>query len=362
MTDQVTGAVQHVTDTQAAHGSTDPISCNDQYLRESQLFFVDAGNQIASDRHVSREHHPSRVGSGNPISSEVQTSGVILGSSDNTANPLAEDNQRDAVNHFRRAEICDHLRELHRQRQDLHRAEKSLTLQIKAKCRRLAGGEKTEADKVYKSMLNGCEHDLALYALATSTPFINARSLIEQERKAVEKTMVKEAKKLPVYEWVDSVRGFGALGFAQIVGEAGDLGNYATVSRLWKRMGLAVIDGGRQRRVTGAAALDHGYCPSRRSVMWNVGDAMFRAGGEYADLCRARKEREREKAAEEGLTVCPAAKIPAKDKENYRSDGHIHNRAKRYMEKRLLRDLWRAWRDYGQAGQIAHESQLDVAS
>lgn len=25
--------------------------------------------------------------------------------------------------------------------------------------------------------------------------------------------------------------------------------------------------------------------------------------------------------------------------------GHAHNRAKRYMEKRLMRDLWRAWRD-----------------
>lgn len=259
------------------------------------------------------------------------------------------------------AETCDLLRELHRQRQDLHRAEKSLTLQIKAKCRRLCGGEKVEADKVYKSMQNGCEHELAMFAMSTSLPFLNARSLIEAERKSVEKQMVKEAKKLPVYPWVLSVRGFGALGFASIIGEAGDLSNYATVSRLWKRLGLAVISGKRQQRVSGPEALEHGYSPSRRAVIWTLGDSMFRAGGEYADLCRARKEVERQKAADEGLTVCPAAKIPAKDKDSYRSDGHVHNRAKRYMEKRLIRDLWRAWREFSGEVHVCVDSQDKTA-
>jgi hypothetical protein len=59
--------------------------------------------------------------------------------------------------------------------------------------------------------------------------------------------------------------------------------------------------------------------------------------------------------------VCPAAKIPAKNKELYRSDGHVHNRAKRYMEKRLIRDLWRAWRDYGSDGHVEIEHQFGSA-
>lgn len=254
------------------------------------------------------------------------------------------------------APLCDTLVELHRQRQDLHRAEKSLTLQIKAKCRRLCAGDKVEAEKVYKSMLNGCEHEHAMHAIATCTPFISARGLLETQRKATEKQMEKTAKQLPVYPWVESVRGFGALGFAQIVGESGDLSNYSTVSKLWKRLGLAVIGGGRQRRVAGIDALLHGYSPSRRSVVWNVGDSLFRANGPYSDVCRVRKDYEREKAAERGLTVVPAAKIPAKNKEAYMSDGHVHNRAKRYMEKRLIRDLWRAWRDYGSGGQCIIET------
>ena len=242
--------------------------------------------------------------------------------------------------------ICDLLRELHRQRQDLHRAEKSLTLQIKAKLRRMCDGERTEADRVYKSMQNGCAHELAVEALAVCAPFITARSVLEKERKSTEKHMEKKAKELPVYAWVEQVRGFGALGLAQVVGEAGSLSNYATVSKLWKRLGLAVINGERQQRKPGAESLLHGYSPSRRSVIWTMGDSLFRANGEYADVCRARKEREREKAAEEGLTVAPSAKIPAAKQAEYRSDGHIHNRAKRYMEKRLIRDLWAAWRRY----------------
>ena len=84
---------------------------------------------------------------------------------------------------------------------------------------------------------------------------------------------------------------------------------------------------------------------------------MFRAGGPYADLCRERKEYERTTAAAQGLTVCPAAKIPKKGAELFRSDGHVHNRAKRYMEKRLMRDLWRAWRDYSSVGQHKFDAQ-----
>ena len=238
------------------------------------------------------------------------------------------------------ADLCDPIIELHRQRQDLHRAEKSLTLQIKAKCRRVCGGDKTEAGKAYKSMLNGCEHEMATVLLAVSMPFLNARALIETSRKETEKQMAKLAKELPVYPWIEGIRGAGALGLAQIVGESGDLSNYPDHSKLWKRLGLAVIDGGAQRRVSGADAEKHGYSPSRRS-----GDSLFKAGGDYADLLRQRKTYELEQAQAQGLTVLPAARIPAKGRDAYRSEGHIHNRAKRYMEKRFIRDLWRAWRD-----------------
>lgn len=305
-------------------------------------------SEIVANGHIANADHVFFARSDNSISDEGHALYETQKANANVGNPIAGEGRIASANHVFLANICDTLRELHRQRQDLHRAEKSLTLQIKAKCRRLAGGDKTEAEKVYKSMMKDCDHELAMFAIATTMPFINSRELLEKERKQVEKQMAKEAKKLPVYPWVESVKGFGALGFAQIIGEAGDLSNYSTVSKLWKRLGLAVINGGRQRMVSGVDALEHGYNPSRRAVVWTIGDSMFRANGPYSDLCRERKEYERAKAESEGLTVCPAAKIPAKKKDEYRSDGHIHNRAKRYMEKRLIRDLWRAWRDAGE--------------
>ena len=55
---------------------------------------------------------------------------------------------------------------------------------------------------------------------------------------------------------------------------------------------------------------------------------------------------ERQKAADEGLVVVAAAKIKKGEEEKSRSLGHVDNRARRYMEKRLLQDLWIAWREF----------------
>lgn len=235
--------------------------------------------------------------------------------------------------------ICDHLRELHRQRQDLHRAEKSLTLQIKAKCRRMSDGDKKAAAVLYLAMFGKGEHDLAPVALAVSAPFISARSLIEGERKLVEKQMQRAAAELPVAQWVLDTRGFGIMSLAAIIGETGDLGMYANPAKVWKRMGLAVIGGGRQRRIPGAEAIEHGYSPTRRSVMWNVGQTLFKSQSAKVD----KETGEVLRTAGEYRSIYDARK--AYETPRVKTKAHAHNRACRYMEKRVLRDLWRVWRD-----------------
>lgn len=239
-------------------------------------------------------------------------------------------------------ETIDEIRELWKRRQAWHRAEKSLTLQAKASCRRLVEGDKGEADKLYKAALKGGDHPMAMFALAVILPFEEASKVIRTQRKEAEKRLEKLAATLPESEWVAGVRGFGMLGFAGIIGEAGALTNYANPGKLWKRMGLAVMpDGGRQRRVTGVDALEHGYSPTRRSLVWTLGDSMFkgqsgkvdsetgevlREAGEYRQIYDARKAYEVERDPEIKPIVA-------------------HLRAKRYMEKRLLRNLWRVARD-----------------
>lgn len=243
--------------------------------------------------------------------------------------------------------LCDRLRELHRQRQDLHRAEKSLTLQIKAKTRRLCDGDKKEAAVLYASMGNGMEHPKAMIAVAVSLPFMQARSMLRAERKGVEKQMEKAAKDLPVAQWIIDTPGVGLGSLAAIVGECGNLSNYPSVSKLWKRLGLGLVGDVRQQKKTGADGILHGYSPSRRSVAWNVAQTLFKRQsqieGPYRGVYDARKAYELIRC--EAIAADPELRKRYSRGEKYAPLAHAHNRAMRYMEKRFIRDLWRAWRD-----------------
>lgn len=160
-----------------------------------------------------------------------------------------------------------------------------------------------------------------------------ARGPFEAIEKNAVKQMEKLAKASPVWPiYCENIRGFGAASLAVIIGEAGDLSNYSTIAKLWKRMGLAVFDGTRQgglAKGAGAEAwIEHGYSPIRRSRMWNIGDTIIKGNrdGYYRTLYLERKAFE--------LAREPEMK-PIK----------AHRRAQRYMEKRLLKHLWQAWRE-----------------
>lgn len=184
--------------------------------------------------------------------------------------------------------------------------------------------------------------NLARRALSVAVPLIilsaNSRAGLDRHRTQVEKRMRQLVRTLPGYALVEAVKGFGDLGAAVIIGETGDLAGYATKERVWKRLGLAVIDGQRQGRRTNAEeAAKHGYNPKRRSEVWNVGDSLLRAQwrgardnasahpiGPYGEIYQARKAHT---ATREGWT-------PA----------HRDNDARRVMTKALVEALWKAWR------------------
>lgn len=192
---------------------------------------------------------------------------------------------------------------------------------------------------------------------------IEARRPFDKIEAMTTKRMEELARQLPAWtNWGQNVRGFGARSLAVIVGEAGDLSSYPKKGHLWKRMGLAVIDGVRQGGLSKAAGADawieHGYNRERRSRMFVIGDALVKQGEEYRAVYLARKEYERQRAEAAGLTVAPSAKIPAKRKDEFISDGHIHKMAQRYMEKRLLRDLWQAWNRGKARGRNPEEAEL----
>jgi hypothetical protein len=257
-------------------------------------------------------------------------------------------------NRVQSADLIASIRENYKLRVDYHRTEKALTLRIKAQCRRACGGDKEEASKVYDALMDIYappkrralkQHPLAHIVFGGAHKLLAARSMIEETRMEYEHKIEELAARLPIAKFCATARGFGILSLAQIIGEAGDIGTYATKERLWKRMGMAVIGGERQQKKAGLAALEHGYAPQRRSLMWVIGDILIKAASpRYKDIYDKRKEYERAKAEAAGLKVLPAGDAFArKNPDKVRTVGHIHNRAKRFMEKALLEDLWKAW-------------------
>lgn len=220
----------------------------------------------------------------------------------------------------------------------------------------LAGKDQKQEDS---EIFAGLAFDLGVVA-KTIEPCTNARHQIELEMK-------RAVRSLAVYEWAKGVRGFGELGLAVIVGEAGDLTNYPKKGHLWKRFGLAPYNGRAYStwRMKGGLTADEwteaGYSPRRRAEMYAViAEPLIKAKGPYRDVYLERLAVEHGKAVAEGLIPATTGKATVEswakrglppltlvkkiEDGKHRSAGHIDFRANHYMTKRLLRDLWQAWK------------------
>lgn len=250
-----------------------------------------------------------------------------------------------------------------RTRQRWHKAEKSLTLQSKAYCRGwVEDGDKDKAGKLYAAYEAGEPVDTALAALLS--PYTAAIRMFEEQRSGIEKSLRKTARKLPIYPWIKDVYGASDMTLAAIVGEAGNIGAYKSVAAVWKRLGLAVFEGNRQGNTAGAddkakEFVKHGYSPARRSVVWNIGNGLIGGMGRGPRLSpgedpnaredlspyqrlfveRCRYEAERDHAHRRPDTI---KKDTGEVRESFSK--HAASRAKRYVEKRFIRDLYATWR------------------
>jgi len=233
------------------------------------------------------------------------------------------------------AETIETIRTLHRKRCFAMEQRKRADLALGAFLRTMLGWSKmlpeTERKRIARAAqaIADGETESEWAELVNTTH--GARAPFERIEREALKQMEKLAVTLPAWaDFGEGVRGFGAGSLAVIVAEAGDLANYSSEAKLWKRMGLAVIDGVRQGGLTKGASkedwISHGYSPQRRSRMWNIGDALIKGNrdGAYRTIYLTRK-------------VFEVARDPEM------RPIHAHRRAQRYMEKRLLRHLWRAW-------------------
>lgn len=235
------------------------------------------------------------------------------------------------------SELLSDIKTRHRFRQDYQRARTRLDLQLLAICCRSYGystlAEETSRKKAIaagsallkKAKKGEAEEELQ----GVLDPMLAAHKLIAHSEKKQTKKLEEATDGLPaaVLAWTDGIRGFGRLGLAQILGETGDLSLYSNPGKVWKRMGLAVFDGKSQRKCTDKAkAEEQGYAPSRRSIMHVIGVSLICQNKDYL-----RQVYDAEKLRQEQLYP-------------HLTVGHRDKKARRYMQKRLLRELWREWR------------------
>lgn len=189
----------------------------------------------------------------------------------------------------------------------------------------LAGKDQKPEDQAVFSALAS---DLAAVATAIE-PCAAARHEIELEMKRI-------VRKLPIFAWAKEVKGFGELGLAVVLAEAGDLSGYPKKGHLWKRLGLAPFEGkaySTWRMKGGLTAEDWteaGYSPRRRAEVYAViSEPLFRAQSVAQGPYRAIYDRRREATAVAHPDWTKA---------------HSHMDALRVITKILLRDLWQEWR------------------
>lgn len=280
------------------------------------------------------------------------------------------------------SEITDALRELYQQRTDLMLASQGMYNRCRAICIRACGGNRPAGEKAHllikrnyaqrarKSSRGRPPAPVVVpldlhWLVAHLEPLLCAEITLEIPRAALEAQLSALAARLPVWgSFGAGVSGFGALSLAKIIGECGDLGNYANPAKLWKRMGLGLVNGERQRRACDPAlAREMGYSPRRRAVMFVIGDCLIKQQSAYRAVYLERLAFEHQKLVAAGFVPAsscaetvenwrrralpPIRKIGAKefDKACHASVQMLHMRAQRFMEKRFLRDLWRAWRN-----------------
>jgi hypothetical protein len=205
----------------------------------------------------------------------------------------------------------------------------------------------------------------------------------DKMQKRSEADMEKTVQRLPIAAFAAGIRGFGRKGLAMIIGECGiPIGDYRTVSGVWSRLGLAVVNGERQQKKTNMGGGIHcRYNPERRAQVYVVGESLFKAQwhgakdedgnnpkdsgkpiaippgptGPYGRIYLARREytaalnaagKYAERAAKIVETDKKLGKAPnAENLAGRLTAGHLHKDAMRIMTKALIKHVYLTWRD-----------------
>lgn len=222
-----------------------------------------------------------------------------------------------------------------------------------------AAGELSDSDTTAPTVTSA---DEAAVRKTREGWFIALRE-IEKQFHIVEKALEEYSQKLPIAYMADSIFGLGVKSIGSIVADAGDLSNYRSPAALWKRLGVGRVqqaDGTwvNQRKVRGRTKVDKelaiamGYSPTRHARLYVISSNLVKVSATtqtnaslaYRQLYDERRAHEINQLAVKGMRLLPGNKITKVNAETSMSHQQLHRRCLRYVVKRLVKNMWIAWR------------------
>lgn len=146
-------------------------------------------------------------------------------------------------------------------------------------------------------------------------------AIVKSFEKSIQKYMQKEIKKHYLWPWLSSVRGIGENLASKLLFHLKDLNRFPTVSHLWSYCGLDG-DGWKKRK--------HNWALT--SICYLVANQFVKQGDVYRQIYEQRKAYE--------LAKPPCPKCLEVGSLEHCTQGHSDNRARRYVAKMFLKDLW----------------------
>lgn len=265
----------------------------------------------------------------------------------------------DALSLAALATIIADIKETSHRRQTLHKAEKSLTLQISSQERgaanqRLRSEGKEPPEKGDTKVIDA---DKACVKETYPELFV-ARANIKGSRRDSKNRVsfgrFREEKRLehlvmflPAAVWWCSIPGLAPLGLGQIVGIAGDLSKYAGPYKLTKQLGIAPPKTYElSKKALKKGQEKHKVPRQRLSTVLMIVDSLLRNNFEDTERTRPGKYRAlylEEKRRQVALN--PEFDKGFDPETATGASKHCDRKAKRVVAKQLTIDLWNAWRE-----------------
>jgi len=195
--------------------------------------------------------------------------------------------------------------------------------------------DKVLLEKLKKIKEKASEHDKKYIDKMLSLGYYLKK--LESEARKVCEEFVERSE---IWEYfLKDIRGIGPILAAGIV-RYFDPTKTKHISSFWKFAGLHVEDGKAPTRKKGSKT---DFNPNVRTLCWVIGDVFIKTRSPYYEIYKRELERQLNKEYPKGYLHKLYPKIYSESDTKLKPP-HARARARRYMVKKFLADLWVAWR------------------